>query len=143
MSAPRLRITCCLCRKPVPLKSDVYALDLEWQRRYPQMVGILACGTCAVSSTYFFRCRRTHDDAYVPGHLPAAEQSESRDIDSWSHIEAHGPHAALVCSYPWSAGQQGAEDWLRQVVERPQLNHDVRVRIQDALNRRRTTATAR
>ncbi|WP_223874705.1 hypothetical protein [Salinispora oceanensis] len=78
MSAPRLRITCCLCRKPVPRKSDVYALDLEWQRRYPQMAGILACGTCAVSSTYFFRCRRTHNDAYVPGHLPVADQSESR-----------------------------------------------------------------
>lgn len=79
MSAPRLRITCCLCRKPVPLKSDVYALDLEWQRRYPQMVGILACDTCAVSSTYFFRCRRTHNDAYVPGHpSPASPGSRGR-----------------------------------------------------------------
>ncbi|AGL15148.1 hypothetical protein L083_1638 [Actinoplanes sp. N902-109] len=35
MSTPRLHLTCCLCRKPIPQNADVYALDHEWQRRYP------------------------------------------------------------------------------------------------------------
>jgi len=43
MPATRLRIACCLCRKPMPQAKDVYALDEEWQRRFPDMIGTLAC----------------------------------------------------------------------------------------------------
>jgi len=48
MSRPRFRIACCLCGQPIPLQRDVYALDAEWQRRFPRMVGTLACGRCVV-----------------------------------------------------------------------------------------------
>ncbi|MFI1583792.1 ATP-binding cassette domain-containing protein [Embleya sp. NPDC020630] len=50
VSVARFRLACCLCRKPIPLSTDVYALDAEWQRRYPHMRGILACRRCALST---------------------------------------------------------------------------------------------
>lgn len=135
MTAPRLLLTCCLCRKPLPQRGDVNALDAEWQRRYPQMVGTLACDRCASGNAYFFRCRTGRDDAYVPGHLPPRGQEEGHCFDSWHHVEAHGTPIAMAYSYPWSAVQQGAEDWLRHVVQRPQLDPEVGARIQDALHR--------
>jgi hypothetical protein len=103
MSAPRLHIIYCLCRKPIPQNSDVYALDPEWQRRYPQMVGTLACNTCAVSSTYFFRCRNRRDDAYVPGHLQPGGRGEgtasTRGITS----------KPTVLTPPWSTATPGQQ----------------------------------
>ncbi|MFI0091849.1 hypothetical protein [Streptomyces bobili] len=36
------RISCCLCRKNIPLAGDFITLDGEWQRRYPNMHGTLA-----------------------------------------------------------------------------------------------------
>ncbi|MEV6925573.1 hypothetical protein AB0M46_13885 [Dactylosporangium sp. NPDC051485] len=140
MPAPRLRLTCCLCRKPIAYRTDIYALDAEWQRRYPQMVGTLACVTCAVhGKQYYFRCERP-DGTFIDGHQPAADQSDDQDFDSWSHIAAFGTQTALVYSHPWSAVQQGAEDWLRHAVQRPQLNNEVRAQIQDALDRWQTRA---
>lgn len=35
MPSPSFRINCCLCRKPIPKRQDVYALDDEWRRRFP------------------------------------------------------------------------------------------------------------
>lgn len=137
MPAPRLRLTCCLCRKPIAYRTDVYALDAEWQRRYPQMVGTLACVNCAVGDKqYYFRCEQP-DGTYVDGHLPPAD-GDDEHFDAWSHVAAFGTQTALVYSHPWSAVQQGAEDWLRHAVQRPQLNNEVRAGIQDALDRWQT-----
>ncbi|WP_232234583.1 hypothetical protein [Actinoplanes sp. N902-109] len=74
----------------------------------------------------------------MPGHLPA--ERDVRDFDSWSHIAAQGTQTALTYDYPWSAVQQGAQDWLRHVVQRPRLNAEVGARIQEALHRWDTTA---
>ncbi|MGM0361684.1 hypothetical protein ACNFRX_16945 [Streptomyces griseoaurantiacus] len=35
------RISCCLCRKNIPLAGN--AIAREWQWRYPNMRGTLAC----------------------------------------------------------------------------------------------------
>ncbi|MEV4892781.1 hypothetical protein AB0K48_25710 [Nonomuraea sp. NPDC055795] len=53
---PRLkfRLACCLCGKCIPLACDVYTLDAEWQRRFPQLIGTLACA-CAVSTAATLR----------------------------------------------------------------------------------------
>jgi hypothetical protein len=63
--------------------------------------------------------------------------------NSWSHIAAFGTQTALVYSHPWSVVQQGAEDWLRHAVQRPQLNNEVRAQIQDALDRWQAKTTTR
>ncbi|MYU01464.1 MULTISPECIES: hypothetical protein [unclassified Streptomyces] len=47
MPAP-FRLTCCRCRRLIPLAQDIYELDGEWQRRFPDMVGTLACHDCAL-----------------------------------------------------------------------------------------------
>lgn len=52
MLRPKFRITCCLCGKAVPLASDVFALDAEWQRRFQQMRGTLACSRCATGTEW-------------------------------------------------------------------------------------------
>lgn len=131
MPAP-FRLSCCLCRRPIPLSSDVYALDAEWQRRFPDMAGVLACGRCAAGPTYFWRCT-TSSGEYVAGHRAVADADEHEDFDSWCHVEAFGTHKALVLSYPESAVRQGAEQWLRQVLQRPRLDRDVVERIRQAL----------
>jgi hypothetical protein len=114
---PDFRLACCLCRRPIPQASDVYALDAEWQRRFPQMTGVLACGGCAVE-TNNWTCH-TSEGTYVLGHVRAADHSEERDYDSWCHIEAHGTHAVMVRSYPLSALEQGAGDYLRWFARQP------------------------
>lgn len=50
MSRPSFRLASCLCRKPIPQAKGVYALDAERQRRFPDMLGILACDRCAVNT---------------------------------------------------------------------------------------------
>lgn len=131
---PKFRLTCCLCDRPVPLASDVYALDAEWQRRFPQMTGVLACGECAVS-THEWACHTTGGE-FVPGHLPMP--AGRSDLDSWSHIEAQGTHTAMARSYPWSALQQGAGDYLRWLASIP-TNSRVMARdlkeLQDTIDR--------
>ena len=128
-----LRITCCLCDKPIARSSDIFALDAEWQRRFPRMTGALACRTCALNTEW--RCRTATDDEFVEGHIPAGGQESEWDIDGWSHIEAHGTHTAMVISYPWSGLLQGGEDYLRRALRRPQLDPDVARRLRDTLDR--------
>ncbi|GHB03549.1 hypothetical protein GCM10010330_67250 [Streptomyces tendae] len=100
---PPFRLVCCLCGKNIPLARDVYALDPEWERRYPAMRGTLACSKCALSTSW--SCT-TRDGQFVDGHIPATQGS---DFDAWSHILGHGTHRAMVLSYPHSGLLQGAE----------------------------------
>jgi hypothetical protein len=81
------------------------------------MMGVLACVQCAVLS-HDWVCL-TPDGEYVVGHLPANGRPQEQDFDSWGHIETHGPHLAMARRYPWSALQQGAEDYLRWLAHRP------------------------
>ena len=131
--APALRITCCLCGKPIPKTADIVALDDEWRRRFPQMVGILARNDC-VFGIKNGSCR-TLGGAFVPGHILAPGKTEDQDYDLWDHLQGFGTQTAMAYSYPWSAVRQGAEEWLRHVVRRPQLNSGVRTELQDALDR--------
>lgn len=65
------RIRCCLCRKHIPLAGDVIALDGEWQRRYPNMHGTLACERCVID--YGWNCCTTTRGDFVDGHVAAPE----------------------------------------------------------------------
>ena len=42
MLRPRPTIACCLCGRTIPRASAAYALDGEWERRFPRMTGMLA-----------------------------------------------------------------------------------------------------
>ena len=63
------RIRCCRCGKNIPLAQDIYELDAEWQRRFPDMVGTLACHPCALRT--YWSCT-DRNGSYVDGHIPAA-----------------------------------------------------------------------
>ena len=118
MPRPSFRIACCLCGNAISSASDVYALDEEWQRRFPRMVGTLACQRCAVSDNYW-ECR-TRSGQLVEGHRPAAALlSDAECFDSWHHIAAHGTHVAMVWFRPWSGLLQGAEEYMRYTARRP------------------------
>ncbi|MEV7160244.1 hypothetical protein AB0N77_37500 [Streptomyces misionensis] len=108
------RISCCLCRKNIPLAGDVIALDAEWQRRYPDMRGILACARCV--SDYGWTCCTTTEGGFVDGHVAAPE--DQADIDSWSHHLERGTHRALVQARPRAGLLQGAEAYLRSIAAR-------------------------
>ncbi|MEV6927438.1 hypothetical protein AB0M46_23435 [Dactylosporangium sp. NPDC051485] len=133
MRSPQFRIACCLCGKPIPLASDVYALDQEWRRRFPQMVGTLACRRCALDRNQW-KCQNA-DGTYVAGHhQPAARGDEDRDFDSWSHIAAEETHRAMVTTHPWSGLVQGAEEYLRHLASRPGVDLAVAARLRHALD---------
>ncbi|MFD9271600.1 hypothetical protein ACFWB1_39210 [Streptomyces goshikiensis] len=103
------RISCCLCRKNIPLAGDVIALDGEWQRRYPDMLGTLACERCVID--YGWSCCTTSKGGFVDGHVAAP--ADEVDTDSWSHHLDRGTHRALVAGHPRSGLLQGAELYLR------------------------------
>ncbi|MFF7249942.1 hypothetical protein ACFZBU_39335 [Embleya sp. NPDC008237] len=130
MSVPRFRLACCLCRKPIPLSTDVYALDAEWQRRYPAMLGILACQRCALS-TGWSSCKGS-DGVYADGHIPAARAR--CDVDAWSHVLGMGTHIGMVQNHPRSALLQGAEPYLRHLAQRPRVAPAVALRLRAILD---------
>ncbi|MEC3982518.1 hypothetical protein [Amycolatopsis sp. H20-H5] len=133
MTRPTLRIACCLCDEPIPRGSDIYALGKEWQRRFPAMVGILACGQCALSRNVC-HCRGP-GGTRVAGHHPATHTIDCRSCGD--HIEGYGTHPAMVVTQPVSALQQGAEEYLRHVLDRPGgVSADIAQAIQDAFDRR-------
>lgn len=103
------RIRCCLCRKNIPLRGDVVALDGEWQRRYPDILGTLACERCVIDRGW--NCCTTVRGAFVDGHVAAPEGEV--DVDSWSHQLERGTHRAMVVTYPRSGLLQGAESYVR------------------------------
>ncbi|MEU8622652.1 hypothetical protein [Streptomyces sp. NPDC048623] len=108
------RIKCCLCAKNIPLAGDVIALDGEWQRRYPDMRGTLACDRCV--SDYGWNCCTTAEGGFVDGHIAAPE--DQVDDGSWSHHLERGTHRALVQAHPRSGLLQGAEVYLRSIAAR-------------------------
>lgn len=123
------RIRCCLCAKNIPLAGDVIALDGEWQRRYPNMRGTLACERCVID--YGWNCCTTAGGGFVDGHVAAPEGEV--DVDSWSHHLARGTHRALVLTYPRSGLLQGAEAYVRWRAGDKHTRPEVAARLGEAL----------
>ncbi|MFE4335754.1 hypothetical protein ACFRQM_42145 [Streptomyces sp. NPDC056831] len=109
MPAP-LRLSCCLCLRLIPLAQDVHELDSEWHRRFPDMVGNLACTRCTLHTPW--SCQKPGTRTYVDGHIPTAR---GNCFDAWSHVGRRGTHRAMVLSCPEAALLQGAEPYLRNV----------------------------
>ncbi|MGW4234946.1 hypothetical protein ACWEF9_37730 [Streptomyces sp. NPDC004980] len=122
MLAP-FRLTCCLCRSP--LTQGIYELDAEWQRRFPDIVGTLACHDCALRTDW--TC--TRNGLYVEGHIPAGIPVPC--------IDASSPctHRSRVLASPHSGLLQGAEPYLRSVAARrgtsPVLAYRLRTVLQE------------
>ncbi|TQN31638.1 hypothetical protein FHX37_1554 [Haloactinospora alba] len=128
MPRPKIRLTCCLCGKPLGQRAEALPLDAEWQRRHPNMVGILAC-RCALREEW--RCYRP-DGRYVDGHIPSAV-SPSPCLDSWDHIGDDHTLVAAVIRHPRSALEQGAEEYLRHTAHRPGVAPEVARELRAAL----------
>jgi hypothetical protein len=109
----RLRC-CCLCRRTVPSGQDVHDLDAEWQRRFPSMVGTLACERC-VNQTHW-KCRESDSVPYPAGHVPAV--SGRQCFDAASHVRGYGTQRAMMIYRPQPAMLQGGEAYLRDVATR-------------------------
>ncbi|MEU1628262.1 hypothetical protein ABZ746_23615 [Streptomyces sp. NPDC020096] len=114
------RIRCCLCGRNIPLAQDIYELDAEWQRRFPDMVGTFACARCALDT--YWSCEQRGTGTYVDGHISAAE---GRCFDSWSHIGHEGTQRAMVQVCPRSALLQGGEPYLRSLATRNGVRPEV------------------
>lgn len=131
MTRPKFRIACCLCQRPIALARSIFALDAEWQRRYADMIGTLACGECALRG-HKWQCL-TSNGAYVEGHIPVRQQDgepEQQDFDSRSHVLGSGTHVAMVLTHPHSALLQGAEEYLRWAASHRSTPPDVAARLQ-------------
>lgn len=115
------RIRCCLCAKNIPLATDVIALDGEWQRRYPDMHGTLACERCI--GAYGWNSCTQPAGGFVDGHIAAPEGRI--DIDAWCHHLNRGTHRALVTLHPLSGLLQGAEPYLRSLAARSGTNPEI------------------
>ena len=113
---PKLRITCCLCAKPIPARADVYLLDDEWARRYPRMRGRIACSHCSLGGP-FWDCEDARGN-YARGHVPIPDRRADKPCDAWDHIAGHGTQAWAVRAAPESGVIQGAENHLRWIVWR-------------------------
>lgn len=122
-------LRCCLCGSTVPQAQDVYALDAEWERRFPGMTGTLACEQCALFTTKW-SCRHPGTGTYVAGHIPAAED---RCFDSWNHVGPHGTQRGMMCLHPHSALLQGGEPYLRDLSARGGATAALAARIDAAL----------
>lgn len=138
MTPPKFRLACCLCEKNIPLTQDVFALDAEWQRRFPAMRGILACQRCA-TGTYW--CCTTRDGQFEDGHIAAPD--DRADIDAWSHILLRGTHKAMVLRYPRAGMRQGAEEYVRHTAERDGVNPEVAARLRTVLASRAARPVAK
>jgi hypothetical protein len=137
---PRPAIACCLCGKTIPRASDAHALDGEWERRFPRMTGILACGRCVRANEW--SCRAP-GGGFAGGHIPSVNHRGAADFDSWSHILGFGTHAAMVIRYPRSGLLQGAGEYLRAVARSPRASPGVRQRLQTVLDGRPEPVTLR
>lgn len=127
--SPRFSLACCLCEGAIGRRGDVFALDAEWQRRFPRMIGVIACQTCALRKNYW-RCQVVGYD-YVEGHIPVP--GGRPDFDSWNHVQEFGTQIAVVHTYPESGLRQGAEEYLRYTARRRGLDTDVARRLQAAI----------
>lgn len=122
------RLTCCLCRRDIPLAQDVRELDAEWQRRFPDMLGTLACERCAEHT--YWSCEKTGLREYVEGHIPT---SDGNCFDAWSHVGRSGTHRAMVLSCPQPALLQGAEPYLRSVANHGRVSSEIVTAVRAAL----------
>lgn len=114
--SPAPAVTCCLCQKPVPATEEVFALDAEWKRRFPAMVGVLACEECVLETE--FRCQDETGN-YVAGHIPASDlPPQEQDVDSWSHLPGQGSQVAMVQQYASSVPTQRAAEAPAPVIVR-------------------------
>ncbi|MEW1551862.1 hypothetical protein [Streptomyces tsukubensis] len=123
------RIRCCLCGRNIPLAGDAVVLDAEWQRRFPDMNGTIACETC--TSRNGWNCCIGRQGAFVDGHIAAPEGIV--DVDCWSHILDRGTHRAAVLCHPRSGLLQGAEPYLRSVAARRGTRPDVAAELRAVL----------
>jgi hypothetical protein len=122
------RIRCCRCLTNIPLAQDVYELDAEWRRRFPDMAGTLACHKCALRT--YWSCTNP-DGSHVDGHIPADNPVEC--IDAWNHVSHPGTHRYWVVESPRSGLLQGAEPYLRGVAARRGTHPDVAAELRAAL----------
>ncbi|WP_424862805.1 hypothetical protein [Streptomyces sp. MMS24-I29] len=129
----KFRIACCLCRKPIPLSQDIYALDQEWQRRFPAMRGVLACPACALHTPW--KCEKPGSREYVDGHIAVPGADRTTDFDAWSHVRANGTHEAMVLAYPEAGLLQGAEAYLRDVAQHRRVSPDITRELRSALGK--------
>ena len=128
---PAFALRCCLCRKTVPQATGVYALDAEWQRRFPRMKGTLACENCAFGNAkWAWQCQEPGTRAYVTGHIPAAKAG---CFDSWSHVGPCGTQRSMLCLHPHSGLLQGGEPYLRAVAARGRVKPGLASGINTAL----------
>lgn len=122
MSAPPLILACCRCGKRLPQRRDVYVLDDEWARRYPQMTGRIACYACSLGTEWLCRVnnagRLSRGGEFVKGHVPSAFVDAPRDFDSWSHISSAHTLIAAARAYPEAAMLQGGEPYIRWLLLR-------------------------
>ncbi|GAA2156946.1 hypothetical protein GCM10009760_58510 [Kitasatospora kazusensis] len=117
MPVPSFRIRCGLCSKPIALADDVWALDAEWQRRYPTMRGVLACQDCALRKGWG-TCEQPNGE-FVEGHIPVQENDPDRgDGDSWCHVLGYNTRKTMAMLHPRSGLLQGAEEYLRYTAQR-------------------------
>lgn len=115
--AVRLSMTCCICSRKVPVREDMYALDGEWRRRFPQMSGWLACWKCSVGGW-------RGDCADTPGGLPqdhiAALRPDGSVIDRCDaecHRLGWGSQKGMARLYPESAVLQGGREYLESLLD--------------------------
>lgn len=138
MAPPKPRINCCLCRKRIPAKDDVYPLDAEWQRRFPDMIGTLACHECALGTPWScLKDHRSFEEKFVEGHIRAVHEGTDKpkpnDFDAWCHVGVAGDHSYAVITFPWSGLVQGSEEYLRHIAHRRGVDADVAQQLQRVL----------
>ncbi|MFI9779214.1 hypothetical protein ACIHCV_31690 [Streptomyces sp. NPDC051956] len=61
------------------MSQDVYALDQEWQRRFPAMRGVLACYTCALRTPW--KCEKPGGRECVDSHISVPGAERTTDFD--------------------------------------------------------------
>lgn len=126
------QLTCCLCAKPIPTKDEVYALDREWRRRHPKIVGVLACSECALGNKHYFDCSNTEPSLHVEPWGWRARRVGLRTgrprCDAWHHIRAHGDREALVAEFPQSGLVQGGRPHVEYIAGLPDADPIFKVR---------------
>lgn len=131
----RLELRCCLCARQIGAskKYDVLVLDDEWARRFPRMIGRIACIDCAMGNATYWTCD-AGVDAWVPGHIHRDSWPSGPDHDAWCHFRGEGTPRAVCRVFPEYAVLQGASEYLSQLLLSARaLDPDSRTRIEKAL----------
>jgi hypothetical protein len=131
MRRPAIGLTCCLCRRPAGQAGEIYAVDAEWQRRFPEMTGMLACRRCVKRR---WCCRPRAGVPFPAGHILSVKYP-GMDFDSWDHILRYGTPAAMVTQFPEAGIVQGAGEYLRYMAGRDRGNPVLKQGIREAVGR--------